>query len=367
MPRARNIKPGFFINEELAECDLAARLLFIGLWCLADREGRLKDRPKRIGAFVFPYEHYDIDDLLNQLYARGFIVRYEANGEKYIQIVNFKKHQNPHIREAESEIPAPDQDNNCIMQGDECNDGHLIQAEDNNDIEPNQHHTSTIQAPDKHGTSPADSLLLIPDSLLLIPDSPLPLSGANTCASKIDARACTEKIVPNKEAGQDLDCHTANSVSDTGVEADKVTAVSGYNSAGKSSEQPRSPFKSMLQQKRFDSFWAKYPKKKSKGQAEKTWVKINPDNELFEAIMHGLELAKKSADWTKDNGQFIPYPSTWLNAKGWEDEFTPPIRGQPQKRVNRRDMPFDEYMADVCGEGWEQSVRLPWVNKDGGD
>ena len=50
MARARNIKPGFFANENLAECDPLARLLFAGLWCLADREGRLEDRPKRIAA-----------------------------------------------------------------------------------------------------------------------------------------------------------------------------------------------------------------------------------------------------------------------------------------------------------------------------
>ena len=107
MPRARNIKPGFFMNEELAECDLAARLVFIGLWSLADREGRLEDRPKRIRAFVFPYENYDVDELLNQLQEHGFILRYEVDGNKYIQVLNFKKHQKPHPREAASDIPPP--------------------------------------------------------------------------------------------------------------------------------------------------------------------------------------------------------------------------------------------------------------------
>ena len=107
MPRARNIKPGFFMNEELAECDLAARLVFIGLWSLADREGRLEDRPKRIRAFVFPYEDYDVDELLNQLQEHGFILRYEVDGNKYIQVLNFKKHQKPHPREAASDIPPP--------------------------------------------------------------------------------------------------------------------------------------------------------------------------------------------------------------------------------------------------------------------
>lgn len=71
----------------------------------------------------------------------------------------------------------------------------------------------------------------------------------------------------------------------------------------------------------FEVFWSAYPKKKNKGQAEKSWVKINPSQELFEYIMAKLSLLKKSMDWLKDGGQFIPHPSTWLNAKGWDDEI----------------------------------------------
>ncbi|HUM44602.1 MAG TPA: hypothetical protein PKI14_16785, partial [Fervidobacterium sp.] len=100
MPRSRNIKPGFFMNDELAECNFAARILFAGLWCLADREGRLEDRPKKIRAFVFPYDNCDVDELLNQLQSHGFILRYEVDGGKYIQVINFKKHQKPHPKEA---------------------------------------------------------------------------------------------------------------------------------------------------------------------------------------------------------------------------------------------------------------------------
>ena len=54
MARARNIKPGFFKNELLAEMPPETRLLFMGLWCLADREGRFEDRPKKIKMELFP-------------------------------------------------------------------------------------------------------------------------------------------------------------------------------------------------------------------------------------------------------------------------------------------------------------------------
>lgn len=125
MARARNIKPGFFTNDELAQCEYGARLLFIGLWTVADREGRLEDRPLRIKGQLFPYDNCDIEKWLNALAYRGFITRYELVGRKFISVNNFRKHQNPHVNECASTIPAP-----------ECS-----------------------------ASNPADSLLLIPDSL----------------------------------------------------------------------------------------------------------------------------------------------------------------------------------------------------------
>lgn len=72
----------------------------------------------------------------------------------------------------------------------------------------------------------------------------------------------------------------------------------------------------------FNIFWSAYPKKKSRGQAERTFIKINPDEKLLSIMLSTIEKAKKSATWSKENGQFIPYPATWLNAKGWEDEYS---------------------------------------------
>lgn len=111
--RARNIKPGFFKNELLGEADPQISILFISLWCLADREGRLEDRPKRIKAETFPYrENIDIDKMLLFLEQHNFIYRYEFEGQKYISIVNFHKHQNPHHMEVVSVIPPPIGSNN---------------------------------------------------------------------------------------------------------------------------------------------------------------------------------------------------------------------------------------------------------------
>lgn len=105
----RTLKPSFFSNDQLAEVHPLGRLLFQGLWCMADREGRLEDRPKRIKAEVLPYDACNIERLLDDLQARGFILRYEVDGDRFIQVVNFAKHQNPHVKEPPSTIPAPDE------------------------------------------------------------------------------------------------------------------------------------------------------------------------------------------------------------------------------------------------------------------
>ena len=109
MARARNIKPGLFKNEILGVADPIYTLLFEGLWVLADREGRIEDRPLRIKAEIFPYrEGLNIDEMLNWLQTNGFIRRYVARGKKCIVVCEFAKHQNPHKNESDSELPAPE-------------------------------------------------------------------------------------------------------------------------------------------------------------------------------------------------------------------------------------------------------------------
>jgi len=105
MARARNIKPGFFQNENLVEHPFEVRLLFIGLWTLADKKGRLEDRPKKIKIGVFPADDENVEKGLALLCTDKFIDRYEVNGVKYIQITNWEKHQAPHHTEKDSVIP----------------------------------------------------------------------------------------------------------------------------------------------------------------------------------------------------------------------------------------------------------------------
>lgn len=174
MARARNIKPGVFKNEILVELPAFTRLLFIGLWTLADREGRLEDRPKRIKLELFPYDSEDINAALSSLLDGGFIKRYEAAGVKVIAIENFLKHQNPHGTEKDSELP--DQDG-VLTVHERDKKGYSTGSKRANNVKSEANNVSPTEA----NVVPVCNNALNPDSL--IPD-PLINSVAKATADK---------------------------------------------------------------------------------------------------------------------------------------------------------------------------------------
>lgn len=107
MARARLVRPELFTDDELAGCSIHARFLFIGLWTIADRSGRLKDRPRSIKAALYPMDNIEVDPLLVELADCNLIIRYELDGVKAIQIRTFVKNQYIHDDEKLDEsIPA---------------------------------------------------------------------------------------------------------------------------------------------------------------------------------------------------------------------------------------------------------------------
>jgi hypothetical protein len=72
----------------------------------------------------------------------------------------------------------------------------------------------------------------------------------------------------------------------------------------------------------FKIFWTAYPahRREKKVRALSAFARINPKPELFKKMLEALEAFKKSEQWNKDNGTYIPHPSSWLNARRWEDE-----------------------------------------------
>lgn len=231
MARARNIKPSLFKNELLGVADPLLTLLFQSLWTLADKEGRLEDRPLRIKAETFPYrDGLDVNGYLTELHRLGFIVRYLVGDLALIQVVNFKKHQTPHNTEKPSTLPPVEA---VTLAG-------------------GAFHGASVKSPLSNSENvdalPPDSLVLIPSSLNPIP--PTPKGGGD----------------------------------------------------------------------RFEKFWKAYPRKQGKGAAEKAWIKAHI-NGSFDSVLTALEGQKRSEQWKKDNGQFVPNPATWLNQRRWEDEI----------------------------------------------
>ena len=109
MPRIRTVKPSFYKDEDLCDLKPLTRILFQGLWCLADKEGRLEDRPRYIKVEILPYDKVNIEKTLSELHMSGFIQRYRISEKSYIQVTKFKEHQRITGKEAESEskIPPP--------------------------------------------------------------------------------------------------------------------------------------------------------------------------------------------------------------------------------------------------------------------
>jgi hypothetical protein len=106
MARIRTIKPEFFTSEDIVSLSPYARLLYIALWCEADRDGRMSWRPATFKLRYFPGDKMDISSYCGELTRRGLVVLY-GNGHAYIP--SFSSHQHVNPREAASSLPVPDE------------------------------------------------------------------------------------------------------------------------------------------------------------------------------------------------------------------------------------------------------------------
>jgi len=112
MGRRRIVSPEFFLHERLAKVSHTARLLFVSLWCQADRDGRLRNLPMLIHAEAFPHEpEIDLSACLAELEAGGFLLRYTASDRAFLAIPSWQRWQNPHRNERASSCPAPPSNN----------------------------------------------------------------------------------------------------------------------------------------------------------------------------------------------------------------------------------------------------------------
>lgn len=78
----------------------------------------------------------------------------------------------------------------------------------------------------------------------------------------------------------------------------------------------------------FDEVWTEYPKKESKQDAKKAWLQLQPDAKLKQAIIEALRVRKRTEEWLKEGGKFVPLMATWLHKRRWEDELQPSQQAQ---------------------------------------
>lgn len=189
--------------------------MFQGLWCMADKLGRLEDRPKHLKVMIMPYDKTDMDKTLCILSTgdKPFIIRYQVDNKGYIQIVNFLKHQKPHHTEKDSIIP--------------------------------------------------------------------------------EYKSGIDKIM-GKGMGS---VHEASTGLDNG------------------SKTVKPPLKDILPIE-FVQFWTAYPYKIGKDKALEAWKKKKPP---LKRCLKTLSWQVTSEQWKKENGQYIPMPTTWLNQGRWTD------------------------------------------------
>lgn len=144
---------------------------------------------------------------------------------------------------------------------------------------------------------------------------------------KIIERLITKRIIERDPATKHLKSTKAWGYEQSAVPMNKVqsdyeqSAVDGLPNQAQNYEQSADNNIQVYLQEQFGTFWKAYPRKIKKKKAYQVWMKLSPDKQLISEIMAGLENWRKSEEWKKNNGQYIPHPPTWLNDRRWEDEL----------------------------------------------
>ena len=278
--RARQLKPGFFKNEDLAECSYPARIVFAGLWTMADRAGRLEDRPKRIKAELLPFDDEPIGPILDELAKWGFILRYEANGIKLIWIPKFHCHQNPHKAEKPSAFPAHPDDHCGNSSGQaQCKDG-----------------SSTVQAQCKDGSRRASSP---------IPSSPIP--------------DCFKNLTPPP---------------------DKTTIPRATPSTVGGGEEAQAPLESesYAVSLEIQQIGEGYPEHRyDPGAAEVALKELSGRRQWpgLTKVLADIDARCQCDEWTRENGRLVPKLSRYIRDRTWlnpipQARAAPPVSQYPE-------------------------------------
>lgn len=297
MARIRTIKPEFFTSEDIVSLSPYARLLYVALWCEADKEGRLTWKPKTFKMRYLPGDNVDIDALCAELVSIKVVVLY---GDGLAYIPGFSKHQHVNPRESASDLPAPEG------------------IADSGPRKVGKNTKEAVLERDGHKCVRCGST----DSLQVDHILPQSCGGPHIIENlRTLCRSCNASrpvAGPGLEEDLKRDGLTLESLrAKFGIDASISHQHAQVGREGKGKEGKDDASRDAL----FDTFWKAYPRKVGKDEARKAFDKRKPTPELLNAILAAIEVQRQTLDWQKDGGQFIPHPATWLNQGRWQDEI----------------------------------------------
>ena len=293
MPGIRTIKPDFWTDDKILQVSIPARLFFIGLWNYADDNGVLEHKPLQLKARIFPLDNVDVQTLIEELVGAGLILLYSVNGENYLQVRNFRKHQKID-RPRKSLLPLPNSDiNGFQLKSSEISDNHLKSTLERERDRYREGSTGTSTAPEKTNANPKQTY-------------------RQTASAKASAVA--------GQAAPPGGSHTQT------VQLENGKCNGDGRKASTSSRRPDSYPQDFLE------FWAAYPRKVGKMEALRRWQALKKAGALpdLDTLLKALEWQREQDSWRENGGQYIPHPATWLNAGRWADE-PPPKHCPPPK------------------------------------
>lgn len=279
MARIRTVKPEFWASEQVMDCSPLARLLFIGVLNFSDDGGNQPASAKSLRAKVFPS-----DEGVSAAEVEKLLVELVTNG-----------------------LLAPYE-----HQGKEY-------------IHVTGWHHQRIDKP-----------------TIKYPKYEAARAEMTPCASGTMQTVAVVEVEPSYKTPRMLADYSSNDrlllapvMERNGKESKKEQETPASCAAAAVSTAGRSEAL-----EGFDEFWQRYPKKKSKRDAEKAWTKLKPNAALRATLMAALNLQAKSEDWCKQNGQYVPNPVTWLSGRRWEDEVQVAPLGNHHGMNGERDYTF---------------------------
>jgi hypothetical protein len=279
MARIRSIKPEFWADEELAiQLSRDERMLYLGLWNLADEHARLRGDPRYVKGQLFAYDDDltapDIDKMLTRLAELGKVIRYRSGAGRYVFLPKLSSHQRLDADKVPSKLPDPSE---CDPDGDESARGWpwappgFIRAESGRDA-------------DESGPGADTS---VPD-----PDSSVLLYGTGSME------------------------HGTGS-----MEHGDAPASGALFAGGEGAPQPKRA-RSVPDVSGFDAWYSAFPLHKARGAAETAYAKAVREGASPQVL---LDAAVRYRDDEQVKRGFAKHPATWLNQKCWLDEHSPPV------------------------------------------